>query len=137
MRERGWADSVPLPDIERLVSEFARLGYVDDEAFAAARVTSLARRGYGEKRLSMALRQAGIAASSAETAAHLDPESARNAAIAFARRKRLGPFGPPSTDAKARARAVAAFLRAGHSFEIAREILAIDRDGSNFNDFYG
>jgi regulatory protein len=137
LRERGWSESAPLPDIEQLVSEFARLGYVDDEAFAAARVTSLLRRGYGAKRLNAALRQAGIAADRAETAARLDPESARNAAMAFARRKRLGPFGPPLSDAKARTRALAAFLRAGHSFEIVREILAIERDESDFGDFYG
>jgi len=137
LRERGWAESVPLPDLEQLVSEFARLGYVDDDSFAANRVTSLLRRGYGEKRLNSALRQAGIAADKAELAARVDRDSARNAAMAFARRRRLGPFGPPLSDAKARTRAVAAFLRAGHSFEIVREILTIEPDDSDFRDFYG
>lgn len=137
LRERGWAESTPPPDLEQLVTEFARLGYVDDEAFAANRVTSLLRRGYGEKRLNSALRQAGIAAGKAARAAQLDRDSAHDAAMAFARRRRLGPFGPAFPDAKARTRAVAAFLRAGHSFEIVREILAIEPEGDEFRDFYG
>ena len=135
--ERGWAESAPLPDLEQLVEEFARLGYVDDDAFAANRVTSLLRRGYGAKRLNSALRQAGIAADKAELAARVDRDSALDAAMAFARRRRLGPFGPPLLDAKARTRAVAAFVRAGHSFEIVREILAIESDDGSFHDFYG
>lgn len=57
--------------------------------------------------------------------------------MTFARRKRLGPFGPPLSDAKARTRAVAAFLRAGHSFEIVREILAIAPGDDDFGDLYG
>lgn len=137
LRERGWAESAPPPGLDQLVSEFARLGYVDDDSFAANRVTSLLRRGYGEKRLNSALRQAGIAADKAAQAAQVDRDSARTAAMAFARRKRLGPFGPPLSDAKARTRAVAAFLRAGHSFEIVREILAIEPDDGDFRDFYG
>lgn len=137
LRERGWAESAPLPELEQLVSEFARLGYVDDDAFAAARVTSLLRRGYGANRLNAALRHAGIPAEKAETASRVDHESARNSAMAFARRKRLGPFGPPPSDAKARARAMAAFLRAGHSFELVRDILALGQDGSDLTDFYG
>jgi regulatory protein len=137
LRERGWVESAPPPDPEELVREFARLGYVDDDFFAASRAASLARRGYGAKRLNSALRQAGIAPGKAERAARMDRESARSAAMTFARRKRLGPFGPPLSDAKARTRAVAAFLRAGHSFDIVREILAIPPGDNDFCDFYG
>jgi|CXWL01.1.fsa_nt_gi regulatory protein len=137
LRERGWAESTPEPALEQLVNEFAKLGYVDDDAFAAARVTSLLRRGFGENRLNAALRQAGIAADKAEMAARLDHDSAQGAAMAFARRKRLGPFGAPLLEAKARSRALAAFLRAGHSYEVAREILALANDDSVFRDFYG
>lgn len=137
LRERGWVESAPAPELEQMAGEFARLGYVDDDAFAAARVTSLLRRGYGANRLSIALRHAGIPADKAETAARVDHESARKSAMAFARRKRLGPFGPPPPDTKARARAMAAFLRAGHSYELVREILALEPDDRNLNDFYG
>ena len=137
LRERGWAESAPPPELEQLVSEFARLGYVDDDSFAANRAASLLRRGYGEKRINSALRQAGIAAGKAEFVAQMDRDSARSAALAFARRRRLGPFGPPLPDAKARTRAVAAFVRAGQSFEIVREILAVAPGDDDFGDLYG
>lgn len=137
LRERGWAESAAPPEIEKLVSEFVRLGYVDDESFAANRAASLLRRGYGEKRIGSALRQAGIASGKAEFAAQMDRDSARSAALAFAQRRRFGPFGPPLPDAKTRTRVVTAFLRAGHSFEIVREILAIAPDDDDFRDLYG
>ncbi len=126
LRERGWDDSAPRPDLQAIVSEFARLGFVDDDQFAAARVSSLLKRGYGASRLNFALRHAGISAEKAASASRIDADSAYQAAMIFARRKRLGPFGPPLDDAKVRSRAVAAFVRAGHSYEIVRKILEID-----------
>jgi regulatory protein len=125
LRERGWDDSLPRPDLPEMVSEFARLGYVDDDLFASARVSSLLKRGYGANRLNVALRHAGISAEKAASAARIDAGSAYRAAIAFARRKRLGPFGPQIEDAKVRNRAVAAFVRAGHSYEIVLKILEL------------
>jgi regulatory protein len=125
LRERGWDDSVPRPDLQEMVSEFARLGYVDDDLFASSRVTSLLKRGYGANRLGIALRSAGISAEKAASAARIDIDLAFQAALVFARRKRLGPFGPPLDDAKARNRAMAAFVRAGHSYEIVLKILEI------------
>lgn len=137
MRERGWSNSAPAADLDRLVEDFARLGYVNDDAFAAARVSSLLRRGYGARRLHSDLRHAGIAADKADIATRLDAELLEDAAMTFARRKRLGPFGEPLSDQKARNRAMAAFLRAGHGAEIARRILAIAPDDTDLDDNYG
>lgn len=135
LRERGWIDAARGPDLPELVSEFVRLGYVDDDAFASARVTALLRRGYGANKLNIALRHAGIPAEKAESAARIDIDSAREAAMIFARRKRLGPFGQPLLDHKARSRALAAFIRAGHSYEIAGKILQLRFDDANSDDF--
>lgn len=137
VRERGWSDLAPAADLERIVEDFARLGYVNDDAFAAARVSSLLRRGYGARRLNSDLRHAGVAADKAELATRLDDESLEEAAMTFARRKRLGPYGKPLLDQKARNRAMAAFLRAGHGAEIARRILAIAPDDTDLDDNYG
>lgn len=137
LRERGWVESAAGPDIDAMISDFSRLGYVDDTAFATARTHSLLQRGYGENRLNAALRQAGIGAEDAQLAARLEPELAREAAMTFARRKRLGPFGPPLPDRKAVSRAFAAFARAGHSYEIAREILQLDQERDKSAEFSG
>lgn len=125
IRESGWAGETP-PGIDAIVERFAALGYVDDAAFADARATSLTRRGYGLRRVSASLKAAGIAAPDAEAATRSAGENARESALAFARRRRIGPFAVGDQDQKAREKAFAALLRAGHGFGIAREILDLD-----------
>jgi len=120
--ERGWSGDSP-PPVETLVERFASLGYVDDRAFAAARSAALLRRGYGERRVSEALRGAGIAEEDSAEARALAEEEAMAAAYRFARRRRLGPYADSVPDRAARDKAAAAMLRAGHRFELVRRVL--------------
>lgn len=121
LRERGWSDDAP-PPVEALVERFAALGYVDDATFAAARGAGLVRRGYGPRRVAASLKAAGIDdADSAEARCAAENE-AWTAALAFARRKRIGPFATAAADRPAREKAVAALLRAGHAPATARRI---------------
>jgi regulatory protein len=67
-----------------------RVGYVDDERFAAARAGALADRGYGDEWIRHDLGRHGVEAETAEAAlAALEPERERAAAVIA----RLGP-GP-------------------------------------------
>lgn len=119
LQERGWAgEGPPLP--EQLVDRLAELRYVDDRSFAVMKSASLARRGYGARRVAETLRADGIAAADREEAdAHTDAET-WTTADRFARRKRLGPYAPARPDPKQREKWIAAFLRAGHSYDTAR-----------------
>lgn len=122
LRERGWAGEGP-PDPEGVAERMAERGYVDDRAFAEARVRSMARRGLGARRVAMALRHDGI---DAEDSADLEETIAADAfasALAFARRRRFGPFSAGGVDRDLHKKQVAAFLRAGHPPEIALRIL--------------
>lgn len=123
LRERGWGGAGE-PPVERIVARFADLGYVDDRAFAAARADGLSRRGYGARRVSDALRQAGI--DEADSAPALDAArgQALQAALRFAERRRIGPFAPEAADRPAREKALAAMLRAGHPLDLARRLVA-------------
>lgn len=123
LKERGWAGARD-PDIPALVEKFARLGYVDDAAFAATRAASLGRRGYGERRVRQALHAAGIGEEDAAPAYAEAEAGAWEAALRFAERKRIGPFAPSEPDRDARRKAFAAMVRAGHSMELARRIVA-------------
>lgn len=123
LRERGWAGPGE-PPVERLVERFAELGYVDDKGFASARSASLLRRGYGERRVREALRGAGIAEDDSAEARDISEEEALAAAHRFARRKRLGPYAATVPDRPARDKAAAAMLRAGHSLDLVRRVLA-------------
>jgi regulatory protein len=119
--ERGWAGNVP-PEFDAIVGRCAELGYVDDRAFAESRSASLGRRGYGERRINAELKNAGIAPEIL-IKVRPDDDAALAAADAYARRKRIGSYGPPIKDPKLRNRQFAAMIRAGHSYDLAKQIV--------------
>ncbi|WP_226372675.1 RecX family transcriptional regulator [Allosphingosinicella flava] len=120
--ERGWQGDDAAP-VEALVERIERLGYVDDRAFAAARAASLGRKGYGPRRVHESLRAAGIGEEEGEEARSIAAGSQLSAALAFARRKRIGPFASAVPDRPGREKALAAMLRAGHGLDVARRVV--------------
>jgi regulatory protein len=121
VRERGW-DGAREPDLEGLASRFGELGYVDDAAYALSKSRALTARGYGKRRLSDKLRVDGVGEEDGAPAiAHADAEAA-NAAVRFAERRRLGPFAATAADPRQREKWIAAMVRAGHGFGLARII---------------
>ena len=134
LRERGHAEQAegaPPPDIPALVERFVARGFIDDAGFARAKTDGLLRRGYGARRVGQALRADGIAE---QLRADVSPGEAarREAAAAYARRRRLGPFArEPLTgaDRAVREKQLAALLRAGHDSGHARQVLAAASPG--------
>lgn len=124
VRERGWSESTE-PDLDRLAASFCELGYIDDAAYALAKSRALTSRGYGKRRLQDKLRLAGIEdADGAAARDHADAE-AIDAALRFAERRRIGPFAVAEADPGQREKAIAALIRAGHPFGLARAIAAL------------
>lgn len=124
VRERGWDGAAP--DVAALADRFAARGYVDDRGYAEAKAAALTRRGYGERRVAVALRAARVDADDSAPALTQARVAARESALAFARRRRFGRFAHVIPDDATRRRQFAAMLRAGHSIDLAREILSID-----------
>ncbi len=137
IRERGLAEDgdgrILDIDVKALVARLVELGYVDDDAYARMRARDLGARGYGARRVEETLRHAGVDEGLRQ--AHAPGEAAgRHAAALMARKRRLGPYGrehaepsDPLAVRKAREKAIAAMLRAGHQYEHARFILAAQR----------
>jgi regulatory protein len=124
VRERGW-DGSGEPPLNELVKRFAELHYVDDAAFALSKAQSLSGRGYGKRRLVEKLRVAGIEEEDSQIARrHADAE-ALSAALRFAERRRIGPYASASAEPRERDRAIAAMIRTGHPFALARAIAAM------------
>jgi regulatory protein len=125
IRERGW-DAPRPPDVEAIADRFADLGYVDDAGYALAKSRALAGRGYGKRRVTEALRVAGIADEDCAAAqAHAEAEQVA-AALRFAEKRRIGPFGEPGRcDPRRNEKALGAMVRAGHPFDLARAILSL------------
>lgn len=120
LRERGWRGGKPA-DPEGLADHFVELGYIDDAGYAMMKSASLGRRGYGARRIGEELRAAGIAEEDRAQADAQTRKDAWSAADRFARRKRLGPYATAPLDPPAREKAIAAFLRAGHDYAVARK----------------
>lgn len=122
IRERGWDG--PPADPVAVAERMASLGYVDDRLYAESKVTALGRRGLGARRVTLALKVAGIEAADADELAPAIADQAVEAARRFAQRRRLGPFGPADLDRAAREKQLAAMRRAGHPVDLSRRILS-------------
>lgn len=118
LREREWKGDA-FPDIEPMIERFVELGYIDDALFARNRATALLNRGYGKRRISQALYQAGIGEDDGRSAMAVSEQEKWAAARTFARKKSIGPFASAPQDRDRRQKQLQAFLRAGHSYDIA------------------
>lgn len=113
--------------IDSIADKFVGMGLLNDEAFAQARAGSLQRRGKPGKVIRQALVAKGVpgdvAAAAVASLAESSAEPDFDAAVAFARRKRLGPYGAAGADQERRRKELAAFARAGFSYQLARRVL--------------
>lgn len=125
LRERGWGGEGE-PPLEGLADRMVRLGYIDDGAYALSKARSLTSRGYGGRRIRQALSIAGIAEEEAGEARSLVEAEAVESALRFARRRSLGPFAADRPDPRRRERELAAMIRAGHGFGLARAIIDLN-----------
>ncbi|GLR48657.1 regulatory protein RecX [Sphingomonas astaxanthinifaciens] len=124
LRERGWSGETE-PDLDRLVDRIRELGFIDDRAFAGMKTASLLRRGYGRGRVRATLAASGIGEEDGAEALERAETEALAAALRFAERKRIGPYATaPMHDPAAREKAIGAMIRAGHSFDLARRVVA-------------
>lgn len=121
LRSRGW-EGEGEPPIDAIVARFVAAGYVDDAVYARNRSAGMLRRGLGMRRVAQAMHAAGIAPEHRSEAAP-GPAAERQAALALARRRRLGPYGTDANDRAGREKQIAVMLRAGHPLDSARELV--------------
>jgi regulatory protein len=131
LRERGWSEETE-PDLDALANRFTELGYVDDAAYALAKARSLGARGYGKRRIAQKLSIDGVDEEDGTAARALAHSASLEAALIFARRRRIGPFAPSSPDRSQREKWIAAMVRAGHDYGLSRAISMMN-PGANFD----
>lgn len=113
--------------VEAVLARLIAAGLIDDGVFAANRARRLTLAGRSPARIRAALTIKGlddpsIATALREVAEELpDPEMV--AAMAYARRRKLGPWGPAVGRGERQARDLAVLARAGFSFRVARKLL--------------
>ena len=103
-------------------------GVLDDASFAAARTRSLSRGGRSRRAIGAHLAQRGVAPDLVESALEQAAGSDLASALLQARRRRIGPFGPPGAldDPAARPKALGALARAGFDRDTAERALDAD-----------
>lgn len=110
--------------VETLVARYAAAGAIDDRQFSESQVRKLRRRGASARAILGRLEAKGVPRDVVDETAKVlaAPEDDRAAAMAFARRRRLGPFRDGER-AKHRQRDLAALGRAGFSYATAVSII--------------
>ncbi len=122
--------------IEAVIAKLVRVGLLDDARYAEFRAGALSRRGASLFVIKRDLQTRGVAGSlideamialREETGGGSD-DADRAAALALARRRRLGPYRAEGQRAAFRQRDLAVLGRAGFAMEIARSVVDGERE---------
>jgi regulatory protein len=113
--------------VDELIAELLDAGALDDARYAEGRALGLFRRGASARAIRGALMAKGVAPESiARALERLGAEAAEPelaAALAYARRRRLGPFRSPAARASHRERDLAALGRQGFGYGLTRRVI--------------
>lgn len=112
--------------IDEVVADLVARGLIADHRYAGIRVRQLRDRGTGTSMIRQDLRARGVSATVVDDvlASETDPAAANlAAAIALARRRKLGPFRPAHAREENRMRDMAALARRGFDPELARRVI--------------
>jgi regulatory protein len=118
--------------IEQIIDHHRKTGALSDESFAEVKVHGLRRLGRSRRAIVQKLASKGVSGAIINAALEQSAEGAspedtdRAAALALARRRKLGPFRKAPADESQRRKDFTALARAGFSLHIAREVLKSD-----------
>ena len=114
--------------IDEVVAKSLRTGLIDDTRYTEARIATLRRRGGSARAIQAKLSAKGVDRSTIAAALEGGEEDdEEKAALAFARRRKLGPYRPGER-APYRDKDLASLARAGFRFDIARRIIDGERE---------
>ena len=112
--------------VNAIIGRFQLSGLLDDRADAEARVANLRRRGDSSRAIRAKLAQKGIARelieAALETNAEDHPDAELAAAVALARRRRLGPYRLGARE-EMREKDLAVLGRAGFAYDTALTVV--------------
>jgi regulatory protein len=113
--------------IDEVVAKSLKIGLIDDTRYAEARVATLRRRGGSARAIQAKLSAKGVDRGTIAAALGGEEGDESQAARAFARRRKLGPFRSGER-APYRDKDLAAMARAGFRFDVARSIIEGERE---------
>lgn len=105
-------------------------GAVDDAAFAESRARRLMRTGRSRRATLAHLAAKGVDAETAAEALPEEEDAELDAALAFCRRRRIGPFATAAADPDTRRKWLAALARGGFGGGVTRQALAMEPEAA-------
>jgi len=124
--------------IEDIIARYKKSGVLNDATFAEMKVNSLRRSGKSARVILQALTLKGVDKATIRCAMVQNEygvdavEVERKAALAFAKRRRLGPFRGRQASIEQQRKDLAALARAGFSLDIARDTLETSINDEEF-----
>ena len=127
-------------EIANIISRLERIGAVDDHAYAETLLRTLTARGTSVKAIRAKLQAKGVPATLIADliTASASAESEYQAALRYARRRRLGPYRQLPVTPERRQKDLAALCRAGFAYSTAicvvdsgSDILEVPPEGSD------
>jgi regulatory protein len=114
--------------IDALIQRYLGSGVLDDTRFARNLTSQLTARGKSTRAISQKLRLRGVSSEVSDellaTRRHEQPGAELEAALAYVRKRRLGPYRSAEKREEYRHKDLASLARQGFSFDIARRALS-------------
>lgn len=122
--------------LEKIIADHKKTGVINDAAFAATKINSLRRQGRSRRVIQQKLAVKGIASETIHSAisAHEEDENPEaiefKAALALARRRKVGPFrkNPQESDQDRRRKEMAILARGGYAMGVIFQVLNLSSD---------
>lgn len=121
--------------VPELVARLREVGLVNDTSFAENRAKRMSSAGRSRRAIAAHLAHKGVDAATVRDAVPHDAGAELGAALAFARKRRIGPFAPEGDapegrDAKrdAERKALGAMARAGFDWSVCERVMRMNRD---------
>jgi regulatory protein len=108
---------------ERAIARLTAAGALDDTRLAEAKTASLRRAGKSTRMISLKLRQKGFAPALISQSAGDGKAADVEAIETFARKKKLGRYRPEAQRKEKRQKDLAALMRAGYAYGLAKTLL--------------
>lgn len=115
----GWLDGI--------LDELEKIGVLNDRAWATSRLARLRRQGNSERAIRTKLRAKLVPAEIIDDLLDEHPVDPLEAALSFARKRRIGPFRDRDRDDK-RQKDLGKLARGGFPYGIANQVLDLDPD---------
>ena len=110
--------------LDEVIAKLTRAALIDDDAYARMKVSSLRRKGASTRGVRAKLQQKGVPSKLIDQELVASGGSELDAAQAYAKRRRLGPFRmKPSTHPKQREKDLAAMARAGFPYGLSKGVI--------------